>query len=556
MWKQYLTQYIRENRATSIFLAGMSFVASLLLSLFCGIAYNLWVDYVNRQKILYGSYTPQMEPILAAYGSVLLIACAALVSMLHHAFAVSMNSRMHQLGILASVGATPVQIKRFLISEALSLCGIPILVGIVAGIGLCYGFMEIIISVARRVVTYAEGYEVSFAYHVLVACTALLCAFLTVFLSAWIPARKISKISPLVAIHYGEDAAVRKMRRFSVFSKLSGVYGELARKSLYARRRMMRTSTFSLTLSCLALFSFLSVETISGNFTQMTYFERFHDTWDFMLTVTGQEDTKALLSAIRELQGVDECVAYRRIYGTTEVFVLDEESFQAYCDSGEVMPKIREEISSSIPPQVIPETAYRDTEIWNSDVQVNYNIRLRSDASHEGAKRQLEALAAAYLPAGTSYSLEGRIEEEASDASIRAALRFFIGVLAALLAAIGIMNVFSATLGQLYQRRREFARYLSVGMSPQGMWRILGMEAMHISLTPILLGVLANVPLVWWALGRSGTTLGRFFLELPLGMILTFLLFLLGSIGLAYALGGRRIVRTDIIETLRDETMV
>ena len=194
MWGQYLRQYIRENKAASILLAGMSFVASLLLSLFSGIAYNLWADYVNRQMLLYGTYAPQMEPVLAAYGSVLLIACAALISMLHHAFAISMNSRMHQLGILASVGATPAQVRGFLIVEVLSLCSVPILAGTVAGIGLCYGFMEMIISVGRDVVNYTEGYKVAFAYHWLIAFSAIFGAFLSILLSAWIPARNISKI--------------------------------------------------------------------------------------------------------------------------------------------------------------------------------------------------------------------------------------------------------------------------------------------------------------------------------------------------------------------------
>ena len=596
MWRQYLARHIRENKAASIFLSGMSFIASLLLSLLSGIAYNLWVDYVNRQTVLYGTYTPQMEPVLAAYGSVLLIACAALISMLHHAFAVSMNSRVHQLGILASVGATPKQVRGFLTVEALSLCSIPVLAGIIAGIGLCYGFMEIIIHVSRDAVGNTVGYEVAFTYHVLVAFAALICSFFTIFLSAWIPARKLSRISPLAAIHYGEEAAVSKMRRFSIVSKLSGIYGELARKSLYARRKMMRTSALSLTLSCLALFAFLSFETISGNFTQMTYFERFRDSWDFMLTVSGREDAEPLLGAIREMRGVRDCIAYRRTEGTAVVFVLDEESFQTYCDSAGVMPDtagavalnndalqgrpeeltveiqgkmevfsltyaqalplFREEVSRLVPSIVISETTCRNTQLWDSDNRTNYNIRLLPDADQESLEEELEALMAEYLSDGVSYSLEGRLEEEASDASIRAALRFFIGVLAGLLAAIGIMNVFSATLGQLYQRRREFARYLSVGMSPRGMWRMLCREALMVVMSPILLAVLADVPLIWWALGQSGTTPERFFEELPMGMILPFLLFLAAGIGLAYVLGGRRIICADLIETLRDETIV
>ena len=44
-----------------------------------------------------------------------------------------------------------------------------------------------------------------------------------------------------------------------------------------------------------------------------------------------------------------------------------------------------------------------------------------------------------------------------------------LGAFCALLPVIGIANVFSNTLGFLRQRKREFARYASVGMTPEGM---------------------------------------------------------------------------------------
>ena len=48
--------------------------------------------------------------------------------MIHHAFAATMTTRIHQLGILQSVGATPRQIKSALVNEVVVL-SLPAIIG-------------------------------------------------------------------------------------------------------------------------------------------------------------------------------------------------------------------------------------------------------------------------------------------------------------------------------------------------------------------------------------------------------------------------------------------
>ena len=57
----------------------------------------------------------------------------------------------------------------------------------------------------------------------------------------------------------------------------------------------------------------------------------------------------------------------------------------------------------------------------------------------------------------------------------------------ALLALIGIANVFSNTLSFLQQRKREFARYISIGMTPAQMRKLFCAEAFVIAGRPILI---------------------------------------------------------------------
>ena len=80
----------------------------------------------------------------------------------------------------------------------------------------------------------------------------------------------------------------------------------------------MRLAGLALFLSFLGFLLFLSGETISGLSTQHTYFARFRDTWDYMLTVDTssekeREDTDSLLTALRELPGIESVISYRLV---------------------------------------------------------------------------------------------------------------------------------------------------------------------------------------------------------------------------------------------------
>ena len=75
------------------------------------------------------------------------------------------------------------------------------------------------------------------------------------------------------------------------------------------------------------------------------------------------------------------------------------------------------------------------------------------------------------------YELENRQTEEAYEMDVRRGYQLIMGSLCGLLALVGIANVYANTLGGLYMRKREFARYLSVGVTPGGLARILAMEA-------------------------------------------------------------------------------
>lgn len=690
MWNSFSIRYIKENRTASLLLSGAVFLASMLLSLMTALAYNLWTDHV-KQETAKGVTKVEPTALFVVYAVILVVMCAALIAMIHNAFAVSMQSRLHQLGILKSVGATPRQIRTFLLQEAMTLSLLPMIIGTALGIGVCWIFVEQAIRLGQNLGLDIQ-YQVAFSYHPLAAVLSLAAAFFTVLISAWMPAKKVSRLTPLEAIFRGEEPLPDKMRSFRLADRLTGVCGVLARRSLHNRRKSMRAAGLLLSLSFLGFFLFLTVETISGLSTQETYYDKYHDSWDIMLSETGTasdtienvsaaapdttenvsagaSDTTenvpaaaaredSLIMQLRAIPGVRQCISYvmadttvflpaHLLSGELEqigpktllpeaekssrqgqdgwlvpahLFVLDDKSFDEYCvgehissesgavainllwdernsdymhreyipfvkegggelyvepssgeeaDSGEqperasilsydacatALPQIREGLEQKALNIVMSESTYAVSAGTFSGK--NYNILLEESIRENEQKAGAVEESVSTLVPDENYTLEGRIREETSDAAARKGLRIVMGVLAGLLACVGIAGVLSATLGQLYQRRKEFARYLSVGVSPGDMKKMLFLEGFFIIGRPLLLAVLLDIPAAALMLWMSPPTLEQYLAHLPLVPMLLFICFGAVIVLAAYAAAAKRITGGDMVEILRDETMM
>lgn len=690
MWNSFSIRYIKENRTASLLLSGAVFLASMLLSLMTALAYNLWTDHV-KQETAKGVTKVEPTALFVVYAVILVVMCAALIAMIHNAFAVSMQSRLHQLGILKSVGATPRQIRTFLLQEAMTLSLLPMVIGMAPGIGVCWIFVDQAIRLGQNLGLDIQ-YQVTFSYHPLAAVLSLAAAFFTVLISAWMPAKKVSRLTPLEAIFRGEEPLPDKMRSFRLADRLTGVCGVLARRSLHNRRKSMRAAGLLLSLSFLGFFLFLTVETISGLSTQETYYDKYHDSWDIMLSETGTasdtienvsaaapdttenvsagaSDTTenvpaaaaredSLIMQLRAIPGVRQCISYvmadttvflpaHLLSGELEqigpktllpeaekssrqgqdgwlvpahLFVLDDKSFDEYCagehissesgavainllwdernsdymhreyipfvkegggelymepssgeeaDGGEqpgrasilsydacatALPQIREELEQKALNIVMSESAY--AALAGTFSGKNYNILLDESIRENEQKAEVVEESVSALVSDEGYTLEGRIREETSDAAARKGLRIVMGVLAGLLACVGIAGVLSATLGQLYQRRKEFARYLSVGVSPGDMKKMLFLEGFFIIGRPLLLAVLLNIPAAALMLWMSPPTLEQYLAHLPLAPMLLFICFGAVIVLAAYAAAAKRITGGDMVEILRDETMM
>lgn len=741
IWKEYSISYLKKNKTASISIVVAAFISSLLLSLTCGIFYNIWTDEIrlikleegdwqvkiaaalseqdletlenhpnvkkvvpetgqdgqrnttllyfhNQRKIYkdmpklakqldlptedntaiiyhekllnqYFIFSPEegKKPplVLLIYLFTLILTSLSLILIIHNAFGVSMDARLHQMGILQSIGATPKQLRFVLTTEAFVLSLLPILIGVTLGVGLCYGFMSFINNITGSV----RKYDLIFMYHPIIYFAALAVSIITVWISARIPAKKISRMNPLEAIRYGKETPVRKMKRFFILSHLFGIEGELARKSLYIRRRAFRTSTVSLTISFLVFSAFLNLETISRISTKYTFFERYKDKWDLMLTITDNgEQNQKLIDDIRAIPGVESCIAYRKeatrvsitpsmvsdeltAIGGIEalkgsgikmiqdnyqidapLFLLDNVSFERFrseigvnpefftadkpaysilintvwdntnstrknklllpfikeqddvtlqlepvsneqSEAGDPfpvriaattdkLPNIREEAPDFSLLQIMSNSSYQKTAMKFNTPEYNYNIMANTDEDISVIDAKIREL----LADQSKYTLENRFDKVEANVKFRNAYIIVIGSLAGLLVIIGLANIFSNTLGHIQQRKKELARYLTIGLSPKGVKQLLLLEASVLAIKPILISLVVNIPLVIFALRTSLIPSSEFLHNIPLLPIVGFALVILLSVALAYYIAGRKIIRTDLIDVLKDETMI
>ncbi len=598
----------------------------------------------------YMIHDPQDEepPLLMAfYLALLIVVSLSLILIIHNSFAVSMNARVHQFGIFSSIGAAPGQIRTCLMQEAAVLCVGPILIGSVIGIGFSFGTMQVINVLAADA---AGRHEAVFRYHPLVFAATILVSVLTVLISAWLPARKLSKLTPLEAIRNTGELRLKKKKHSRILSLLFGMEGELAGNALKAQKKALRTSTLSFTLSFLGFTVMLCFFTLSGISTNHTYFERYQDAWDVMVTVkdTGIESIEQT-EKLKGLQGVKSSIVYQKaaavcsipetdisdevnalgglgaIAGSSvtvgegsysvkaPIVIMDDAGFREYCEQIGITPEangaivlnriwdsinsnfrykeyvpfikeeqntvtlrdagqgenlaeipvlfytqeapvLREEYADYALVQFIPLSVWKEIagQIGNTEADTYIRI-LGEDGITLTALNALEAEIEQTFGREYIVESENRIQEKISDENIQKGFMLILGAFCALLAIIGIANVFSNTLGFLRQRKREFAQYMSVGMTPESMRKMFCIEALAIAGRPLLITLPLTVLSVSFMITASYLNPMEFLVKVPIVPIVIFILAIFGFVSLAYYIGGKRLLDCSLADALRND---
>ena len=608
-------------------------------------------DSVQYNSLLLSRYlihnpeddTPPM--LLSLFLAILMIVAASLILIIRGSFELSMNARIHQFGIFSSIGATPAQIRTCLMQEAMALSLLPILLGSISGIVISFCAIRAVNFFASDV---SGRHEAVFQYHPFIFAATVLISFLTVIFSAWIPARKLSKMTPLEAIRNTGDLFLKKRRHSRILAFIFGIKGELTGNSLKARAKSMRISFVSLLLSFLGFSIMLCFTALADISTRYTYFERYQNAWDVSVTLKDTELSDfSLTTELQKISGIQEATVYQKaestvflseelqsdeltalggletIYKTPKsdgrfqvsapIIILDDASFSDYCtkigvaprlDGAVVLnkiwdsvnsnfrhkehipfvtedsrtttlykndksaeipiisytqtaPKLREEYKDYSLVHFIPVSMWKDTlkQIGEADEDSYIRVFSSGNASLADLNR-LEEEIVQLVSSQYEIESENRVQEQLSNDRLIRGMKVIWGAFCVLLAIIGIANVFSNTLGFLRQRKREFARYLSIGLTPQEMKKMFCIEAFIIAGKPLLITFPLTVLFVQFAVTASYLDPIVFWSEAPILPILIFAAAIVLSVALAYYVGGKRLLQCDLNEILQNDAFV
>src|SRR5262245_19236696 len=186
-----------------------------------------------------------------------LIVCGSAL-LIYNAFAISIGERKKQFGMFASVGATSAQIRRIVLTEAgiIAVIGIPLgILGAIAGVAILAKLTQGIVS--QLILDAEQGMPLVVSPAVIGLTVGFSAA--TILLSAWIPARRASRVSPIDAIRQSgeiEEGKPLNLRTSPLIRRVFGFEGELALKSLQRDRKRYLTTLLSLMVSIILFVAF------------------------------------------------------------------------------------------------------------------------------------------------------------------------------------------------------------------------------------------------------------------------------------------------------------
>lgn len=244
----------------------------------------------------------------------IIIVMTGSAAVIYSSFAISVSERSKYLGMLASVGATKHQKSQSVFYEGflLGVVGIPL--GILAGLLGTVMTMQFINPLMNSAFRAAVGEQTTPQMQLIISVPALfgaaLAAAVTIALSAWIPARRASRITPVDAIRQTQDVKLtkRQLKVSPITRKLFGFSGELALKNLKRNRKRYRATVLSLIL-CISLF--LSVSAFSIYLSEAYLYSMEYDVElpDVLITLSGDAD-ETTLAKLDELEGITKRVDY------------------------------------------------------------------------------------------------------------------------------------------------------------------------------------------------------------------------------------------------------
>ena len=274
--------------------------------------YNGDINYNSTLLALYGEST--YGNVMSSIGGMMIIMLSLVsigcIIVIYNSFAISVMERKREFGLLSSIGATKKQIKKSVFYEAL-VVGV---IGIILGILGAYIGIGCVILIINNLISDMLEYKLYLVTNYLFIIIPVIFMIIVIGVSAFIPSRRASKVSPIEAIRQNDDIKInkKKIRTSKLVLKLFGIEGEIALKNIKRNKKKYRVTIVSLFISIVLFISFSSYMNYTLNTASSVMGEV---PYDYQISYFGDDpnNDKEALDKINEIvksSDVKEYVSY------------------------------------------------------------------------------------------------------------------------------------------------------------------------------------------------------------------------------------------------------
>ncbi len=293
-----------SSRSLSLFitLENASKVYSYVDKVKDGHAYILNYDVLRIMGISDHPSDKVFMAFLYSFGGIVLaIIMIGSIFLIYNSFSISLNERMREIGVLASVGATSRQLRNSVLFEGLCIGAIGIPIGILAGLG---GISLVLSAVSGNFSAILfTGVPLAMKVSVFSIAGAAAVSIVTILISAYLPARKAVRMPVMECIRQTNEikTEARAMEVSRRKQRMYGLEGTLALKNFKRNRKRYRSIVLSLTLSIVLFVStnamIISMKQTTGDLKEIT-------DYDIAIGTQEMEDSE-LLRLYDKLKNVD-----------------------------------------------------------------------------------------------------------------------------------------------------------------------------------------------------------------------------------------------------------